>query len=113
MVLRQRKKWYIENAVAYIDQLDKHAPRLTVEETFDFSFQCKTGGSLKYMQHKHVLSNKEAVESLEDGDRQGLGVKLVLSALGLTEVKDTFVGDATVRGISGGQVCALVAAFRL
>jgi energy-coupling factor transporter ATP-binding protein EcfA2 len=30
-------------------------------------------------------------------------VKLILSALGLSHVKDTFVGDATVRGVSGGQ----------
>ena len=32
-----------ENAIAYIDQIDRHAPRLTVKETFDFSYQCKGG----------------------------------------------------------------------
>ena len=32
-----------KNAIAYIDQIDRHAPRLTVKETFDFSYQCKGG----------------------------------------------------------------------
>lgn len=102
-LLNRGKKWYIENAIAYIDQLDKHHPRLTVEETFDFSFQCKTGGSLRYMQHKNALSSKRVTEILEKGDKEGVGVKIVLAALGLNEVKDTYVGDAAVRGVSGGQ----------
>lgn len=107
-LLRRGKEWYIENAIAYIDQLDKHAPRLTVGETFEFSFECKTGGSLKYTQNHKNLMNEAVVKSLEKGDKEGLGVKLVLAALGLNEVKDTYVGDTTVRGVSGGQVRSII-----
>jgi ABC-type multidrug transport system ATPase subunit len=32
---------HLENAISLIDQLDRHAPRYTVEETFNFAFQCK------------------------------------------------------------------------
>jgi ABC-type multidrug transport system ATPase subunit len=42
--LKEKEEFHIENAIAYIDQLDKHAPRLTVEETFEFAYQCLTGG---------------------------------------------------------------------
>lgn len=40
------KEFFIENAMVYIDQLDQHAARLTVDETFEFAFQCKTGGNM-------------------------------------------------------------------
>jgi ABC-type multidrug transport system ATPase subunit len=63
-----------------VDQLDRHAPRLTVQETLEFSANCRN-------------------EFESDEFRVFLG----LLSLGLNDVKDTFVGDATVRGVSGGQ----------
>eukprot|EP00522_Entomoneis_paludosa_P007380 CAMPEP_0172455684 /NCGR_PEP_ID=MMETSP1065-20121228/12192_1 /TAXON_ID=265537 /ORGANISM="Amphiprora paludosa, Strain CCMP125" /LENGTH=1539 /DNA_ID=CAMNT_0013208153 /DNA_START=180 /DNA_END=4799 /DNA_ORIENTATION=- len=93
--------FFIENAVEYIDQLDRHAPRLTVEETFEFAYQCKAGGTL--LREKHWLENEKQVEVVEKGDREHLRVKAALVGLGLDEVKDTFVGDTNVRGVSGGQ----------
>lgn len=36
-------------------------------------------------------------------DKEHLATRLTLAGLGLTEVKDTYVGDADVRGVSGGQ----------
>jgi ABC-type multidrug transport system ATPase subunit len=92
---------FIENAFGYIDQLDKHAPRLTVEETFEFAFQCKSGG--KFYRDAERLQTEEAKAALQRAENSKLATKLILAGLGLTEVKDTYVGDSTVRGVSGGQ----------
>lgn len=42
-------------------------------------------------------------ELLKKKKREALRVTLLLSALGLREVGDTFVGDTEIRGVSGGQ----------
>lgn len=94
------KEFFIENAMVYIDQLDQHAPRLTVDETFEFAFQCKTGGE---MFRDKIAINDAMKEAMEKAKTNRLRVNVVLQALGLTHVRDTFVGDQSVRGISGGQ----------
>lgn len=89
----------VQNAFAFISQLDKHAPRLTVEETFDFAFQCKSGGRL-------IRTGSISPEEMEAEKRaldNNLITDVLLTALGLKHVKDTFVGDTNVRGVSGGQ----------
>ena len=75
------------NLVAFVQQSDDHAGRLTVDETFTFAAQCKDEGF------------KGAGENGVSFDR----VESTLEALGLTYVKDTFVGNESVRGVSGGQ----------
>ena len=96
---------HIENAIAYIDQLDIHAPRLTVDETFEFAFQCKSGGShidvADFTEDKKEIQVVKAVAKRADSER--LLVNLNLKSLGLTHVRDTFVGDDDIRGVSGGQ----------
>lgn len=99
-----KTNFHIENAIAFIDQLDRHAPRLTVDETFEFAFQCKKGGV-------HIDSGD--LEDEDDiyvaktmakrADKERLLVNLNLQSLGLEHVRDTFVGDDEVRGVSGGQ----------
>jgi ABC-type multidrug transport system ATPase subunit len=96
--LQESDEFFIRNAFAYIDQLDKHAPRLTVEETFDFAYQCATGG--KFIRHK-VPSNIKTV--MAKADKEHLATRLLLAGLGLSEVKDTYVGNTDIRGVSGGQ----------
>ena len=91
---------HIENAFGYIDQLDKHAPLLTVGETLEFAFQCKTGG--KIVRERTGLS-EEQLDLIEKAQKDGLSRKLMLCILGLNEVEDTFVGDENLRGVSGGQ----------
>lgn len=68
-----------KNMVSFVGQTDDHAPRYTVEETFQFSNMCKF--------------------SPHDQRR----VELVLEGLGLSHVRHTFVGSEKIRGVSGGQ----------
>lgn len=99
-LLNQMKGVYIENAFGYVDQLDKHAALLTVGETFDFAFQCQAGG--KFVREREGLSPAE-IQQLDRADQGHIALKVSLCILGLTEVRDTFVGDTNVRGVSGGQ----------
>jgi len=98
---QEKDEFYIENACAYIEQLDTHAPRLTVEETFDFAHKCKAG--------EKVFREQDVWEIIDDSDeivraeKDKIELEVILSALGLKDVKNTFVGDANIRGISGGQ----------
>ena len=92
----------MENVIHYIDQLDLHAPRLTVEETFDFAYQCKSAGKT-LREEDELLKSDEQRRLMKQADADKLRVKIGLLGLGLAGVKDTFVGDSTVRGVSGGQ----------
>ncbi len=100
-----KNNFHIENVIAYIDQLDRHAPRLTVDETFEFAFQCKNGGS--HVQMADFSGNDETVKFAKivakHADEERLMVNLNLQSLGLDTVRDTFVGDDEIRGVSGGQ----------
>lgn len=49
------------------------------------------------------MSAEEAKEVLKSTEAERFHVNLVLEALGLVGVKDTFVGDENVRGVSGGK----------
>lgn len=88
-VLDDRNRELIQNLVAFVRQHDCHAARLTVDETFTFARNCKD-------------SSSGGKQQLEEGDRNNR-VESTLEALGLAYVKDTFVGDEAVRGVSGGQ----------
>lgn len=79
--MHESQEFYIKNAINYIEQLDQHAARLTVAETLHFAHQF-------------------AICKLSDNE---LATNLALACLGLSHVKDTYVGDANVRGVSGGQ----------
>jgi ABC-type multidrug transport system ATPase subunit/ABC-type multidrug transport system permease subunit len=63
----------------YVDQIDEHLPLLTVAETLDFA-------------HRVTCARYDPVR-----------VENTLKLLGLEECKDTIIGNAIVRGVSGGQ----------
>jgi len=89
----------LSNTIAFVDQIDRHAPRLTVKETFNFSYQCKGGTHfLPGMIESPGL--KEVIAKL---DAENHRVNMNLIGLGLDHVADTFVGNDNVRGVSGGQ----------
>lgn len=89
------------NIVGYIDQIERLHPYLTVKETCEFAFNCRRGGT-----HRTPLqdSGPEAEVTIQKMDAEQYLVTTILESMGLTRVKETFVGDQeTVRGVSGGE----------
>lgn len=89
------------NFCGYIDQIDRLHPFLTVQETCEFAWQCRSGGT-----HRTPLNgNSPQIDSkINKMDSERTNVNMVLQGVGLKRVADTFVGDQqTVRGVSGGE----------
>jgi ABC-type Mn2+/Zn2+ transport system ATPase subunit len=95
------KNVYWSKLVAYIDQIDRLDAYLTVYETCEFAWRCRSGGTHRKVYSSHDPDAEEAIALM---DEQMFMVNKVIDVLGLTRVKDTFVGDqVSVRGISGGE----------
>ena len=90
----------MENVISFVGQLDFHAPRLTVQETFEFAFQCKSGGTHA---PPEVIKTEEAHELIAKFDTEKRRVNISMKVLGLSHVASTFVGNSVIRGVSGGQ----------
>ncbi|KAK9054719.1 hypothetical protein SSX86_025798 [Deinandra increscens subsp. villosa] len=100
---------------AYISQYDVHVGEMTVKETFDFAAKCQGVGSQIDLlselarREKQVGIFPEADVDLFmkgtaiEGDGSSLVTYYVLRILGLDMCRDTYVGDAMRKGISGGQ----------
>ncbi|XP_004302337.1 PREDICTED: pleiotropic drug resistance protein 3-like [Fragaria vesca subsp. vesca] len=100
---------------AYISQFDLHIPQMTVREILDFSARCQGVGSRADIMLEVSKREKEAgiipdpdtdtymkAISLQ-GLKRTLQTDYILKILGLDVCADTLVGDAMLRGISGGQ----------
>ncbi|OWZ06943.1 Pleiotropic drug resistance protein transporter [Phytophthora megakarya] len=72
-----------------VDQTDNHIPTLTVRETFKFADMCVNG------------LPKDQPEEMRD--IAALRTELFIQILGMEECADTVVGDALLRGVSGGE----------
>ncbi|RLN27113.1 hypothetical protein BBO99_00009105, partial [Phytophthora kernoviae] len=92
--------------VSYANQIDDHYPRMSVQETFEFAHQCCSGKELEPWvvealknctpeQHEHAL---EVVKA-----NHKFAPDLMVKKLGLDNCKDTVVGNAMLRGVSGGE----------
>lgn len=87
----------LPNICSFVGHLDDHAAYLTVRETFEFAFQCRTGGDDN---DKLGINDSQ----LPDGvDKQNFTENLTIDGMDLTQCADTFVGDSNIRGVSGGQ----------
>nr|CCA23972.1 hypothetical protein SORBIDRAFT_04g007270 [Albugo laibachii Nc14] len=75
--------------VGLVDQNDTHIPTLTVRETFKFADLCMNG-----------LPESQPEELR---DIAALRTELFIQILGLNNCADTVVGDALLRGVSGGE----------
>jgi len=95
------KEVHWTNLVGYIDQIDRLHSLLTVKETCDFAFKCRLGDHRRGSMPKDDAKVSELLQKMDDEDWL---VTILLKAMGLEYVKDTFVGDdSKVRGVSGGQ----------
>ncbi|KAJ1942838.1 ATP-binding cassette transporter snq2, partial [Linderina macrospora] len=74
--------------VAYNQEDDVHFPTLTVRKTLDFAIKCKTPS-------KRMLADREGYE------KEFLDT--LLDMYGLSGCADTIVGNAFLRGVSGGE----------
>ena len=88
-----RSLWFNRES-AYVLQDDVHIGILTVEETLRFAAWTR-------------LEEGTSVEAREQR------VKTLLEMVGLTHVKDSLVGDALRKGISGGQLKRLSIAVEI
>mmetsp|Transcript_60004 Transcript_60004/g.177918 ORF Transcript_60004/g.177918 Transcript_60004/m.177918 type:complete len:1485 (-) Transcript_60004:28-4482(-) len=99
--MKNDKGVVLSNAVAYVDQIDRHEPRLTVEETLDFAYNCKGGTHRNpYMGLRASVRLDEIVATL---DKEKTRVRLTMEGFRLGHVCNTYVGGRDVRGVSGGQ----------
>ncbi|KAK4489208.1 hypothetical protein RD792_005003 [Penstemon davidsonii] len=100
---------------AYISQNDVHVGEMTVKETFDFSARCQGVGSRYDLLSELARREKEAgilpepevdlfmKATAMEGLESSLITDYTLRILGLDMCKDTLIGNAMRRGISGGQ----------
>lgn len=88
------------NVVGYIDQIDRLNPWLTVLETCEFSWRCRSGQT-----HATPLFDAQYMDDeIKKMDEALTIVNKALIGLGLARVANTFVGDQeNVRGVSGGE----------
>uniref|UniRef100_A0AAV2Z7R7 ABC transporter domain-containing protein n=1 Tax=Lagenidium giganteum TaxID=4803 RepID=A0AAV2Z7R7_9STRA len=91
--------------VSYVTQLDRHFPTLTVKETLQFAHEC-AGGKLSQRAESLFTNgtpdeNKAALEAARAMFKHL--PEIVIEQLGLEKCQDTIVGNAMLRGISGGE----------
>lgn len=103
-----------ERSAAYVSQIDLHYGELTVRETLEFSARCQGAGSRGMVVDELEAKEAEAgivpdplldafVKSMVRGGKRSLITEVVLRLIGLDHVSGTVVGNAMLRGISGGQ----------
>jgi ABC-type multidrug transport system ATPase subunit len=119
-------KYLIGKVASYVDEKDQHAATLTVDETLDFAWMMTTCGHHSYS----VAKDEKSAEILDRDDKTkskvrasqpclclqlheysssflspflSLQLKNIIKILGLSECSSTLVGDASIRGVSGGQ----------
>ncbi|RLN47005.1 hypothetical protein BBJ29_010094, partial [Phytophthora kernoviae] len=91
--------------VSYVDQHDKHFPTLTVKETLEFANAC-TGGKLSKQEEEMYVhgtpeENQAALDVLRATYKHYPDV--VIQQLGLENCQNIILGNAMLRGVSGGE----------
>ncbi|KAF8034418.1 hypothetical protein BT93_C0656 [Corymbia citriodora subsp. variegata] len=104
-----------ERTAAYISQYDIHIPQMTVRETLAFSAKCQGVGS-SYDMLTELLRREKLLKIQPDPyidalmkasvlkeHKEDMVTDYVLRILGLDVCANTMIGNAMMRGISGGQ----------
>ncbi|XP_057772940.1 pleiotropic drug resistance protein 1-like [Salvia miltiorrhiza] len=109
------KEFVPQRTAAYISQNDVHMGEMTVRETLAFSARCQGVGSSHEMLAELSRREKEAnikpdpdldfymKAAATEGQEASIVTDYIIKILGLDVCADTLVGDAMIRGISGGQ----------
>ncbi|RLN65946.1 hypothetical protein BBJ29_007096 [Phytophthora kernoviae] len=91
--------------VSYVAQDDNHLPTLSVKETLEFAHACNGGGLLKrdeeHLRHGDTEENQAALDAAHDMYKHYPDI--IIRQLGLEKCQSTAVGDAMLRGVSGGE----------
>ncbi|KAH9153281.1 hypothetical protein LEN26_003577, partial [Aphanomyces euteiches] len=95
----------IPQFVSYVNQRDYHFPMMTVQETMEFAHQACGGkvpqlvlDSLNSGTPEVIEQAKEIIEALYQ-----VYPDVIVRQMGLANCKDTIVGNAMERGVSGGE----------
>ncbi|KAL8002461.1 putative pleiotropic drug resistance protein PDR/CDR [Plasmopara halstedii] len=91
--------------VSYVTQRDKHYPSLTVKETLEFAHACCGGGFSERDAQHYVNGTPEENQAALEAARAMFKhyPDIVIQQLGLENCQNTIVGDAMIRGVSGGE----------
>jgi ATP-binding cassette, subfamily G (WHITE), member 2, SNQ2 len=80
---------YYRGDIQYSPEDDVHFPTLTVGETLEFAAKTRTPHA-RLPEHSREEFSKQVTE-------------IIMTVFGLRHVRDTLVGDAAIRGVSGGE----------
>eukprot|EP00904_Undaria_pinnatifida_P014208 jgi/Undpi1/9918/HiC_scaffold_28.g12372.m1 len=118
---KDSKEFSLPKLVHFVEQVDRHLPTMTVEETLNFAFASMSGGThLPHLGAAGLNLTDEQKELVAWMDAKHFKVEMILRNLGLYNAKDTIVGNNDLRGVSGGErrrvtmgemVCGPQAAF--
>lgn len=104
---RGKSRCFVTSKVAaFVGQIDEHSPSLTVEDTFRFAYAMLSVGDAGPFEPR-VVGGRGTMDDDDDDDSRysvrDVKVGNTLDILGLTHVAKTIVGNAQLRGVSGGQ----------
>ncbi|KAL3657710.1 hypothetical protein V7S43_017286 [Phytophthora oleae] len=102
---QEQVKHNLPQFVAYVTQRDKHFAVLTVRETLEFAHKFCGGEMVRrgeeLLTQGTAEENEQALEAAQELFEHY--PDLIIQQLGLLDCQDTIVGDALMRGISGGE----------
>uniref|UniRef100_H3H1R1 ABC transporter domain-containing protein n=1 Tax=Phytophthora ramorum TaxID=164328 RepID=H3H1R1_PHYRM len=102
---QEQVRKFLPQFVTYVPQHDKHLPTFSVKETLEFAHACGGGELSKRDAQQLVLGTDEDNEAalLTARALHRHYPDVILRQLGLENCQDTVVGDAMLRGVSGGE----------
>ncbi|TMW61664.1 hypothetical protein Poli38472_010727 [Pythium oligandrum] len=92
--------------VSYVTQRDHHFATLTVKETLEFAHECC--GGVQFSNRLEAILNKGSPEENKAALEASRAMlehypDIIIQQLGLDNCQNTVVGDAMIRGVSGGE----------